>query len=258
MDRVHRQSERTIDDVEHIGVVIAEPRDNQRHTGILYRVSASDPLQYVHLTGHCQFCWERALDPNCSVQPNDCWIAPAIHKSRLVQLAAVCDVIASENPSDAIRTGFSSPIGVFDEKTKKFLLGPTQGGLTCASFVLAVFENAQLPLVEYSGWPPPDTEDYTWQESVLNGLRRLRSRHPHLVSQEHIDCVQKDVGNSVRYRPEQVAAAAAMREMRPVKYRYASTLGEQVVKMLRGQPFKSTVQYSIWDRIVRWYDRIRN
>jgi hypothetical protein len=256
MDRVHRRSDGTIEKVEHIGIVIGEPRDNQRHTGILYRVSDSDPLEYVHLAGHCRFCWERASDPNCSLQQGDCWVEPAIHKSRLVQVAAICDSIANENTSDAIRTGFSSPVDVFDKKTKKFLLGPTQGGLTCASFVLAVFEHAQLPLVEYSGWPPPDEEDSRWQQSVLDGLRRLRSKYPQLVSQEHIDCVENDVGNSVRYRPEQVAAAVALRELRPVKYRYASVLGVQVVKMLRGQPFSSIVQYSIWDRLVRWFDRI--
>jgi len=251
MDRIHKQSDRTLDEVEHIAVVIGEPGLNQRHTGILYRISDSDPLGFLHLEGHCRlFC-------EASVKPEFSWVAPRINKLRLVQLAGICDAIASENASNSIPYGLSAPVGVFDNATKRFLLGPTEGGLTCASFVLAVFDNAQLQLVKYSGWPPPDAEDYQWQENVLKHLRDLRSKHPDLVSKEHIDCVQSEVGTSVRYRPEQVAAASAIRERRPVKYRYARALGEQIVNLLRGNPFGSTMQYSAWDRIVRWFDRMR-
>lgn len=251
MDRIHKQSDRPITEIENIAVVIREPIADQRHTGIVYRVSESDPVKFLHLAWQCDL---RSQD---SINPEYHWIAPKIHKSRLLQLAGVCDAIANENARQSVQYGLSSPVGVFDETTKKFLLGPTEGGLTCASFVLSVFDVARLPLVEYSGWPPPDSDDYVWQDSVLNQLKDYRLKYPNLVSQEHIACVQNEVGNSVRFRPEQVAAASAIRERRPIKYRYARKLGEQIVNFLRDQPVNPVIRYSLWDRLVYLFDRLR-
>ncbi len=245
MDRVFRQADKSIEHILYVAVVIGEPTVNQRHTGIAYRVDASNPYQFLHLAGHCRLYRDNTID-------NDyCWVAPSINPLRLVQLAGICDAIANENPQSSIRYGLSSPIGVFDKITKKFLLGPTEGGLTCASFVLAVFEAAQLQLVEYSGWPAPDTEDYLWQELVWNHLQDLRSKHPHLVSAEHLDCVRNDMGTFARYRPEQVAGAAAIRGRRPVKYKYAKAIGWDVVRYLRGEQPANEFRLSLWDRLMR-------
>ncbi|TWT71495.1 hypothetical protein [Crateriforma conspicua] len=251
MDRVHSQSSRAIDQIDHVAVVVGEPAVNQRHTGILYRVVESGPLEFLHLAWHCDLRRDR------QIRPEYCWAELSVNKRRLIQLAAVCDAIAHENSADAIRYGLSNPVGVFDTDTKKFLLGPTRGGLTCASFVLAVFDCARLQLVEYSGWPSPDAEDYQWQEAVLNTLMQMRASNPNQVTQEHIDCVRDEAGSSARFRPEQVAAAAAIRERRPVKYRYASLVGQQIVRLLRGQPFEREIRMSVWDRVMRWIDRFR-
>jgi len=243
MDRVFRQADKSIEDILHVAVVIAEPIVNQRHTGIAYRVAANDPYQFLHLAGHCRLYRDSTIDNAY------CWVTPSINPRRLIQLAGICDAIANENPQSSIRYGLSSPIGVFDKTTKKFLLGPTEGGLTCASFVLAVFEVAQLQLVEYSGWPAPDTEDYLWQEVVCNHLQELRRKQPHLVSAEHLDCVRNDLGTSTRFRPEQVAGAAAIRDRSPVKYKYARAIGRDVVRYLRGEQPANEFRLSLWDRV---------
>ena len=141
---------------------------------------------------------------------------------------------------------FGSPISAFDEQTKKFLIGPTNTGLTCASFVLAVFERAQLRLTHYLGWASPDAEDIQWQQSVVDNLRNTPG-----VSPEHMQVVEQEIGTSVRYRPEQVAGAASIRGRRPVKYRYAKAIGNDLVRHLRGLSATKEFRLSIWDRVLR-------
>jgi hypothetical protein len=111
--------------------------------------------------------------------------------------------------------------------------------------VLAVFERAQLRLAHYIGWTAPDSDDIRWQQSVLEALR-----NDPRVSPEHINAVEREVGNSVRYRPEQVAGAAAIRKRRPVKYRYTKSLGSEIVRFLRGEQPIGEFQLSRWDRFL--------
>jgi hypothetical protein len=164
------------------------------------------------------------------------WVTLQVPAARLRQVAAICDDIAYANANEPLPYSFGSPKNAFDKESNKFLLGPTHTGLTCASFVLAVFEHAKLRLVKYSGWPAPNAEDARWQQSVLDALTQAHSRNPHRVSREHIDYVSREVGASVRYRPEQVAAAAALRRHRPISYNDASRLGEDIVRVLRNEP----------------------
>ncbi len=240
MDRVFRQDHRPISGVSLVAVAIREFSPGRRHTGIFYRVNATDDIEFLHLAWHCDLQRDRAFSGEYY------WVEPKINKARLRQLAAICDDIAAENFPNRIPYASGSPVGAFDEKTKAFLLGPTRAGLTCASFVLAVFERAELRLVRYSGWPAPDLVDVEFQQFVVDNLR---GRHG--VSKEHIEAVEREVGTSVRYRPEQVAGAAAIRMYRPVKYPYAKALGNDIVRFLRGEPELGEFQLTIWDRLLK-------
>jgi hypothetical protein len=188
---------------------------------------------------HC----ELALQDRLSTKY--CWVDPQIPQARLRQLAAICEDIAHTNLIEQIPYSFGTPVDAFDERTKKFLLGPTTTGLTCASFVLAVFERAQIRLARYMGWAAPDSDDIRWQQGVLNLLEQTPS-----VTTDHINAVRREVGNSVRYRPEQVAAAAAIRKRRPVKYHHAKSLGNDIVRLLRGEQPIGEFQLSRWDRLL--------
>jgi hypothetical protein len=97
---------------------------------------------------------------------------------------------------------FSPPNTCFDEATGRYLLGPTRMGLTCATFVLAIFDAARLPLVDYSSWPTHRPGDAEWQQKVISMLRGR-------VSHAHISAMERDVGGA-RYRPEEIAGAATV------------------------------------------------
>ncbi|TWT87888.1 hypothetical protein [Neorhodopirellula pilleata] len=242
MDRVHRQADKSVDQLRHVAVVIREvgdSGDDQRHSGITYRVDESGPIQFLHLG------WHRQLAQQGHLSSKYFWVDPQVPTARLRQVAAICEDIAHANLVEQIPYSFGSPVNAFDDRTKKFLLGPTTTGLTCASFVLAVFERAQLRLARYMGWAAPDLDDIRWQQSVLEALR-----NDPRVSPEHINAVEREVGNSVRYRPEQVAGAAAIRKRRPVKYQYAKSLGSEIVRFLRGEQPIGEYRLSRWDRLL--------
>jgi hypothetical protein len=241
MERVHRQIDRPVKAASHVAVAISEVAPGRRHTGIFYRVDDTGPIEFLHLAWHCDLRLESDFSSKY------CWVAPNIPKARLRQVAALCDDIVAANLPDRIPYASGPPIGAFDAHTKRFLLGPTRTGLTCASFVLAVFERAKLRLVTYSGWPSPDSIDIEFQQFVLDNLRG----HPG-VSTEHIDVVEREVGTSVRYRPEQVAGAAAIRGRRPVRYKHAKAIGNDIVRFLHGDLTIFEFRVSIWGRLLRW------
>lgn len=240
MERVQNQQDRSLETICHVAIAIREFELGRRHTGLFFRVAEEGQVEFLHLAWHCD------LQLESSFSDKYCWIDPDIPKPRLRQVAALCDDIVAANLTDGIPYASGSPIGAFDDQTNRFLLGPTRAGLTCASFVLAVFERAKLRLVNYSGWPPPDHEDISFQQFVLDNLRGRPG-----VSAEHITAVEREIGTSVRYRPEHVAGAAAIRGRRPVKYISAKAIGCDIVRFLRGEPPIGHFKFSWWERFLR-------
>lgn len=239
MDRIYRQQERPLSENMYVAVAIAEPDADQRHTGLFFRFSATDQHEFLHLAWHCQL--RREMPGSEYV-----WIDPAISSRRLKQVAAICDQIATTNSPEGIPYSFGPPDDCFDEKDCRFLLGPTTTGLTCASFVLAVFHRAGLQLVKYKSWPKPSEEDVRWQHKILEALEKRRNRARNPVTDEHIQAVRSEVGNSSRYRPEHVAAAAVKFKSSPVNHRCVKRLGASIVAFIRGELPNS--QVSLWER----------
>jgi hypothetical protein len=236
MKGVYHQEERALSENPYVALAIGEPRANQRHTGIFFRFGQSDQHEFLHLA------WQCAL-VRTHVNANYLWVDPAIPQRRLLQVAAICDTIANANLSDGIPYSFGPPNDCFSVNDCKFLLGPTNTGLTCASFVLAVFHRAGFPLIRYGSWPPPDAEDIAWQRQVVESLTNKQITDPAKVTQAHIDAVRLEVGSSVRYRPEHVAAAALKRKRRPVRHRAIDRLGELIVRRIRGEAVPSAVNW---------------
>ena len=241
MDRIYRQQDHPLSENMYVAVAIAEPSANQRHTGMFFRFNATDPHEFLHLEWHCRLSREL-------LNSGFLWVDPAIPSRRLKQVAAICDAIASANTPDQIPYSFSPPNDCFDEQDCTFLLGPTRTGLTCASFVLAVFHRAGVQLIKYGTWPKPTQEDIEWQRNILSILQRQQLQPQSAVTQAHIKCVQSEVGNFARYRPEHVAAAAIKCRSSPVRHQCALRLGVMIVAYIRKEPI---------GRSINWWGRLR-
>lgn len=214
MEGVFTAQERSFDEIRHVGVAIAAINAEQRHIGLLHRDAESNDVLMLHLAFHRDLRNEPA-------KAKYLWIDPPILAERLIHVAAWCRLIWNSNQDD-FPYAFSEPGECFDAETGKFLIGPTKYGLTCATFVLALFDVAGLKLVNYATWPTGRPGDREWQEYVVAQLP------PTEVA--HIEAVRSEVG-SVRFRPEEVAGAATVSPL-PVDFATAVERGEKILKRL--------------------------
>ncbi len=173
---------------QFVAVLIGEPSPGQRHIGVWYRADVDGigkgESNTVHLAWHCQL--------ESVTQPPDCftiWVKPSYPVRRLRQAATYFRLVAATNGRGAVPYAFSSPIDSMDPETGAVLLGPTRFGLTCASFVLALFHSARLPLIDYSTWISDRPGDRKWQEDIVENLvNRADATHIDHVRSEIVPC----------------------------------------------------------------------
>ena len=169
----------------------------------------------LHLAWHCDL---RDDSPKLDYV----WIDPPIPPARLRQVAAFCRKLWRQN-GKRVPYAFSLPNDCFDVTTGAFLFGPTRHGLTCATFVLAVFQATGLPMVDQTTWQNR-LDDDEWQRKIIELLRR-KGADP-----AHVETVGRGVGG-IRFRPEDVGGAAA-HDPWPASFEVASRIGSQIVQLL--------------------------
>jgi len=196
MTRIFSQQQRPISDIRHAAIAIKSVDSTQRHIGMLHWDEEAAKTLLLDLAWHHEL-------RNQSPRGDYIWIDPDIPSRRLRQVTAVCRKIWRSNEG-ALPYAFSPPNDCFDRDTGNFLIGPTNLGLTCASFVLAIFEAAGLQLARYETWPTNRSGDLEWQKWIIEQLGK--GKQP--ATAEHMDAVKEEVG-AVRYRPEDVAGAAS-------------------------------------------------
>ena len=221
MDRVFTCADQPFDAKHWIAVAIGEPDTDQRHIGILHRTKDSVP-EFLHLAWHCLLQNDSELPDYLTV-----WVAPTVPRERQRSIAAFCRRVWRKNAKDGIPYAFSKPCKSFDASTAAFLIGPSRYGLTCATFVLAVFDAAGIPLADYLTWTLDRPGDRQWQKKIIRTLEHQQ------VEQEHIDHLRKEAG-AVRYRPEEVAASTALAPP-PAAFPDAEKLGEQILNRISEQ-----------------------
>jgi hypothetical protein len=180
-----------------IAISISVNDDGSRHVGLLHSFQDSGRVEMLDLGWHFILRNEEA-------EPGTFLVRTNIGVRAQLQIAAYCRLIWRMNGSDSIPYGFGSTQHALN-KAGIYLPGETGEGLTCATFVLAVFDAKRIPLVEYLTWPSNRPDDHQWQQKIVTLLERPRSA----ASEEHIEAARKGIGN-LRYRPEEVAAAATV------------------------------------------------
>lgn len=217
-DRCFSQRDRPLTNVVYAAIAIKAVNQRQRHIGVLHREDDSPDVNLLHLA------WHHDLR-NHTPGPTYLWIDPDVHPRRMRQVAAMCRKVWRAN-TGTLPYALSAPNGCFDQSSGEFLLGPTRHGLTCASFVLAVFESVGIRLVRYEDWPSSRPGDREWQEWVISELER--SDPP--VSREHIEAVKNEVGG-IRFRPEDVASAGTTSPL-PADFATAAQRAERILDRL--------------------------
>ena len=109
-------------------------------------------------------------------------------------------------------------------------LGKKSNGLTCATFILAVFLSNGMELLLEEQWEHRNEDDY-WHAYIVKMLEQTKSKYG--ISDTHIENIRREKG-CVRFRPEEVAGSLFFKEI-PVGFKDASKIGKKIVEHLIGR-----------------------
>jgi len=194
---------------------------NQRHIGILHKRIDRNPSM-LHLVWHHKLINN---DLDSIVKENYYVIIPInLDPESGRALAGLCRRIIKRNPQ--------IPYGIIFEgsnfsKDGILRLGKRSHGLTCATFVMAVFASFGKDLLREDEWILRK-QDIAWHSSIIKTLEETKSYHD--ISDEHIMNIRKEIG-CVRFRPEEVAASMLNKTI-PVSFKFASEVGAKIVEMI--------------------------
>ena len=203
-----------------IGIAITRINDTQHHIGILLKDNSFGTIRFLHLAWHLILEFDEIHSSNFN-PTNYLFTIPNLPKGRDAQLVAACKKIWKKNNDDGIPYGFNEPKFSFDEATGAFLFGETKLGLTCSTFILAVFEHVGVNLINYQTWKDrPDDDE--WRIATA---KRIEQRYP-----EHAQLILNSP-HAPRYRPPDVTVAAALFPP-PLIFNQAVEHGNQVIMQL--------------------------
>jgi hypothetical protein len=212
---------------QHIALaaVCAGRTSSGTHAGILFRDRKRKKVRLLdfHLDGCVHVV-------DIDAPPEMAWAIPELDELELGEVSAYCKSMAMARPVPHLHYFFS-----ITEATHLVETGGTYSlanaqGLTCSTFVLAVFQTLKLPLLLLPSWPlRPDDESA--QRSLLGLLSRLRQRlsitiHQLINARAQLPCR--------RYRPEEVAAACVVGG-HPTHFDQAAPAGTDFLMWLDGK-----------------------
>lgn len=206
-----------------LGVAIVRTPDDTH--SLLFYFDEDDEPSVLHLALHHLLLkendwvtWTKAI-----------WAAPPIPAERAEALAALCDLIVRAHAKNGLPYALRYFEGTFDTGSGQIDLGPGCIGLTCSTFVVAVFKSVKIELVRQDEWKEREG-DCERQKKIVAMLRGLADRPDWDIDQEHIEAVESEIG-CIRFRPSDAVAAASSTEI-PIGFDEATKRGEEIMAAL--------------------------
>ncbi len=191
----------------------------RRHLGIFFRPDGED-LQLIHLGWHDDFHRD-------SPDEKYCWV-PCKHIDPVV-LDTIADWLSEVWKANGSKIPYSiKPYDTnpFDDFGKLISREPGDG-FTCATFVMWVFYHSHIELIDKGSWKDR-RNDKIWRQWIIDMLNRT---HP--GETEHIEAQSAYIDHASRFRPEEVAGAAATFNSTPLKFGAAVKAGKRLTLQMR-------------------------
>jgi hypothetical protein len=221
---LHDSAERSFEEIVHVALVINAMTPAQRHIGILYK----DPDDAGADARVLDLRWHHVLGSSAvRVGAGYFWAALGVEPEVTYVLAKLCARISAKyaRPKRGIAYALRYAGERFDAQTG-VLMSVGGRGLTCATFVMAVFASHGVELLRWTEWPERD-DDRAWQQQIVESLRENGA------DEEHVRAVSEQATRGcARFRPEEVAAAGTERAL-PVGFADAERAGKQIVQRLQ-------------------------
>ncbi|WP_343565498.1 hypothetical protein [Kiloniella sp. b19] len=218
------------DQVIELGVILQQYNEyDQRHIGILYKIDDKE-ARVSHLAWHMELKDEDVKEflLKASEKSTCVWFQSGLedHERRLVSIALAGMAERGQLPGIPYSTLYSGKY--FEEGTLQYVRDEVGAGLTCATFVMQVFESLGYPVVDVESWLDRP-EDIDWQRMILEMLEHWGVKNGVSI-EEHVKAIREQPA-SCRFRPEEVAYCTTRDEI-PVTYQEAEPAGRRIVEEL--------------------------
>jgi hypothetical protein len=201
--------------------------NNQRHIGLLFRTDRNHAPKLLHLAFHSRL----KCDEPVKYANDYFWLhCPSFSDDEQLQLAVWFEKIFSVNGNN-IPYGLEYGSSGHFQQNGKFIQTNENIGLTCATFVMALFEDFSFPIVNIESWESRD-DDKKWQERIVVCMQEDMNKNPHLYTNTHITTQILNIGIAVRFRPEEVAVSANVFQNEPIMFRAAEVGGKDLLKLM--------------------------
>lgn len=113
------------------------------------------------------------------------------------------------------------------DQNGQFINSIDGSGLTCATFLLALFSDFNLPLIDIYDWPEARKDDLSWVRKILSFLRNTVVKSQKMPKKEWFKQFQYR-HRLKRFRPEEVFATAALFSGEPLKFSVVEDAGSEI------------------------------
>ena len=219
LTEVHLPSGKSIEDVEDLGVAIRAFGHNRRHVGLLIQVEG-EGVRLCHLARHKHLRDDRNVSGYS-------WLQSPLSREERRNVLFFVDGIMRVNKNEGIpyAPGYSG--AYFDARTYRYFRNIAGDGLTCATFIIAIFEHLKLPLLQCDTWEFRDGDAVIMQGIISD----IESGSQHVAGiEDHITAIRSQPAD-VRYRPEEVAAGVASTDA-PLDFLTAANRGEHIANSI--------------------------
>lgn len=209
-----------------IGILVAPDNPKQKHVALIFQDENQQPM-LVHLAWHKKVQveeWNYAY----------CWIEFEKLARDLAETFADWILISSPKID-----GMPIPYSLVYEGERGFGLdggvidAGDGSGFTCATFILALFNDFGMPLVNHVDWPVNRPGDSEWAYGMLNSLVGYAlKKDPMALPNFFQQCLR--VHTLKRFRPEEVLATAWLYEGVKLEFVDIEPVGQALVEELRG------------------------
>lgn len=192
---------------------------SQKHVALIYRADNSR-LMLLHLGWHHQL----HHDPWNGMYH---WLEfGGLDRELQETFADWAVLVADASPGTSIPYSIIFRPGRNFDVEGRFIHQNDGSGLTCATFLLALFSDYDLPLIDVSGWPKSRSGDLSWVRKILHMLRKQIQLN-RLPAWDWIEQVKRR-HKLRRFRPEEVFATAALFSGEPLDFSVVEPAGAVV------------------------------
>ena len=202
------------------------PDRKQKHVALLYKDEASNWV-LLHLGWH-HLLFHEPWDGKYHWVAFDN-LAPEVAEG----FTDMARIIADQQANKKIPYSVTFTGGQYFGEDGVYVRHGAGEGLTCATFLLAIFRRWGLPLVDESTWPQGRSGDAPWALKIVRGLYRWAKLEKAAIPLQHYIEQLRQRWALTRFRPEEVCACAGIFDGNPLAF---ATVSPRAEKLLRDLP----------------------